>query len=183
MKIRMKRRLTDFFIKRAVDRLINVSFERERCFRSLHEAHDIVIFCEAKDMDGVASGLETLRRLKKNVDVCVYAAGKEVSEADAANARLVISGNGNKDTDVWGFPSPEITNNVGAWRADMLIDLTGKDCYPVKYLLLQHPSPFKAGIKRGEKDMYDFSISATGGDELAYLFDRIIFYLQTIRSK
>ncbi|MDR2969950.1 MAG: hypothetical protein LBV32_10170 [Tannerellaceae bacterium] len=160
--MKAKKRFTDFFIKRAVGKLAKVSGKRKRCFRSLQDARDIVVFYEAKDSEQVEPGLNALRALQKNVHPCVYSAGQE-------NAR--------------GFPIPEIANRINALRADILIDLTGGDCYPMKYLLLQHPSRFKAGIKTDGKDLYDFSISATGREELPYLFEQIIFYLQTIRSK
>jgi len=177
----MKKRLSDFFIKRAVNNLAKVSFGRKHCFRSLKEAHDIVVFYEAKDKEEVEPGLETLRMLKKNVYVCVYSTGQDVQED--ASAYLVIHDNENKDINLWGFPSSEIIDKVNTLKADLLIDLTGKSCYPMKYLLLQHPSQFKTGIKRGENDMYDFSIAVTDRNELMYLFGQIIFYLQTIRSK
>ncbi len=177
----MKKRVSDFFIKRAVNKLAKVSFGRRHCFRSLKEAHDIVVFYEAKDKDEVEPGLETLRMLKKKVNVCVYSTGQEVQEDP--DAYLVIHDDDNKDINAWGFPALEIMRKVNALRADLLIDLTGKNCYPMKYLLLHHPSQFKTGIKRSEKDLYDFSISVTDRNELMHLFGQIIFYLQTIRSK
>lgn len=177
----MKKRLSDFFIKRTVNKLAKVSLRRKHCFRSLKEAHDIVVFYEAKDREEVEPGLETLRMLKKQVYACVYSTGQEAGED--AGAYLVIHDNENKDISLWGFPSLEIIDKIDALKADLLIDLTGKGCYPMKYLLLRHPSQFKIGIKRSEKDLYDFSISVTDRNELMYLFGQIIFYLQTIRSK
>lgn len=173
--------LTDYFIKRKVQKLAAKTATRQHYFRSLKEAHDILIFFEAKDEDKIEPCLETLRMLRKNVNVCLYVSHKTPLEAN--DSYLMIYEN--KDIDRWGSPHPEVTQNVNSRKADILIDLTSKGCYSMKYLMLQHPAAFKIGLKRSasEQDMYDFSLSVTDRDDLMYLFGQIIFYLQTIRSK
>ena len=68
-------------------------------------------------------------------------------------------------------------------KADILIDLTRPDCYPMQYLMLQHPCGFKVGVKHADIDLYDLSISVTEREDIKHLFEHILFYLQAIRSK
>ena len=68
-------------------------------------------------------------------------------------------------------------------KADILIDLTRPDCYPMQYLMLQHPCRFKVGVKHADIDLYDLSISVTEREDIKHLFEHILFYLQAIRSK
>ncbi|MDH6533943.1 hypothetical protein D0T51_02925 [Parabacteroides sp. 52] len=171
--------LNNYFIKRNVEKQATVAVGRKHCFRSLKEAHNILIFFEAKDEDKIEPCLETLRMLKKNVQVCLYVSRKNPLEANDSYQMIYE----NKDINRWGFPLAEISRQVNDIKADVLIDLTGDGCYSMKYIMLQHPSCFKVGLKRKEQDMYDFSLSVTDRDDLMYLFGQIIFYLQTIRSK
>lgn len=176
----MKKRLTDYFIKKGVNRLINNPTNRNHRFLSLKEAHDILIFYETKDRDEIEPCLETLRMLRKNVQVCLFSSGKVLPEEKASY--LIIEDG--KDINRLGYPTTNINKKVNAIKADILIDLTRKNCYPMKYLMLQHPSIFKIGLKRGnEQDIYDLAISVTDREDMMYLFGQIIFYLQTIRSK
>ncbi|MDF9829865.1 hypothetical protein [Parabacteroides sp. PF5-6] len=172
--------LTDYFIKRKVRRLARETGNRNHCFRSLKEAHDILVFYEGKNLEEIEPCLETLRMLRKNVRACVYVAVE--APADFPESYVLL--NKVKDLTVFGFPKEEVIKKVNAVKADILIDLTGKGCAPMRYLMLQHPSAFKIGLKRGyEQDMYDFSLSVTDRNDMKYLFGQIIFYLQTIRGK
>jgi len=171
--------LSNYFIKKKVVKMAAGAAKRKHCFRSLKEAHDILIFFEAKDEDKIEPCLETLRMLKKNVQVCLYVSRKIPLAAN--DDYLMIYEN--KTIDSFGFPTLALCRKVNEIKADVLIDLTSGSCYPMKYLMLQHPSCFKVGLKRKEQDMYDFSLSVTDRDDLMYLFGQIIFYLQTIRSK
>lgn len=173
-------KITEYFIQRKVKRLARVTAKRNHFFRSLKEAHDIVVFYEGKNLEEIEPCLETLRMLKKNVRACVSVSVE--APADFPDSYVLV--NTAKDISIWGFPKHETIKRVNAMKADILIDLTGKNCYPMRYLMLQHPSTFKIGLKRGyEQDMYDFSLSVTDKDNMKYLFGQIIFYLQTIRSK
>lgn len=172
-------KITEYFIQKKVKKMAMETAQRSHCFRSLKEAHDIVVFYEGKNLEEIEPCLETLRMLKKNVRACVSV----TVEAPADFPESYVMVNTAKDLTLWGFPKPETIERVKAMHADILIDLTGKNCYSMRYLMLSHPSTFKIGLKRGpERDMYDFSLSVTDRDDMKYLFGQIIFYLQTIRT-
>ena len=88
-----------------------------------------------------------------------------------------------KDVNVWQVPSDVVLERFKTVKADILIDLTRPDCYPMQYLMLQHPCRFKVGVKHADIDLYDLSISVTEREDIKHLFEHILFYLQAIRSK
>lgn len=171
----------DYFVNKRMAKLASENASRQHCFRSLKEAHDILIFYEAKSEKEIEPCLETLRMLKKNVQVCVYVANKFFRN-ERESYLYIYQG---KNINFLGYPTPATQKRVNELKADVLIDLSGKNCYPIKHLMLRHPSCFKIGLKRSpdEQDLYDFSLSVTERDDMMYLFGQIIFYLQTIRSK
>jgi len=83
----------------------------------------------------------------------------------------------------WLVPSDAVLERFRTIKADILIDLTRPDCYPMQYLMLQHPCGFKVGVKHADIDLYDLSISVTEREDIKHLFEHILFYLQEIRSK
>lgn len=173
-------KINEYFIKRKVKRLAKNTAKRNHCFRSLKEAHDIVVFYEGKNLEEIEPCLETLRMLRKNVRACVSV----TVEAPAGFPESYVLVNTATDINILGFPKNKTISRVNAMKADILIDLTSKGCYPMRYLMLHHPSTFKIGLKRGyEQDMYDFSLAVTDKNNMKYLFGQVIFYLQTIRSK
>ena len=100
-------------------------------------------------------------------------------EADAS----CIPVHAKKDVNVWQVPSDVVLERFKTVKADILIDLTRPDCYPMQYLMLQHPCRFKVGVKHADIDLYDLSISVTEREDIKHLFEHILFYLQAIRSK
>lgn len=170
--------LTDYFIKRKVKRLASVSAKRKHAFCPLDEAKSILVLYQECDHAQVEAGLEKLRKLHKQVQVCVYA---DRMNADMADAYTVIQAK--KDVDAWRMPSKSLVERVKAIRADIVIDLTPADCYPMQYIMLQHPCRFKVGVKHTEADLYDLAISVEKQEDLGQLFGHILFYLQAIRSK
>ena len=170
--------LSNYFIKRKIRELIARPPGRRRSFRGWNEVRNILVFYEAKDQDEVAPCLETLRKMQKQVAVCVYAPGPGAGPFPE-EYQVIRS----KDVNAGGFPSAATCRAVAETQADLLIDLSRPGCYPLQYLLLQHPCPFKTGSKAGGPDLYDLSILVTGQDGIRYLFEQILFYLQSIHSK
>lgn len=170
--------VSNYFIKNKIRRLIAQPPARRRGFRSLKEARNILVFYQARDEEIVQPCLETLRMMHKQLKVCVYTPAGVSPQLPDEHQSI-----GNKDLDVWGFPSESKRRAIGAWNADVLIDLSGSSCYPLQYLILQHPCPFKVGPKHSGLDLYDLSILVTDRDNIKYLFGQILFYLQSIHSK
>lgn len=172
-------KLTNYFIKKKIQTLASgVSARPHECCPLADAKHILVLF-QASDREVIEPCLDKLRKQQKKVSACVYVTGETVPEMDASY--LVVRAN--KDLDAWFCPKDTVVENCKALKADILIDLTRSGCYPMQYLLLQHPCRFKVGIKQEDADLYDLAISVTERDNIRQLFEHILFYLQSIRSK
>ncbi|MDR3127443.1 MAG: hypothetical protein LBU08_03125 [Tannerellaceae bacterium] len=170
--------ITDFFIRRSVRKLTQSSALRPHHFCPLEKAAQILLVCEARDILTAEHCLHTLGQLGKTVSIVIHIPDKqEWKEREGffpIRDKIHLSR--------WGFPLPEIGRTVTAFPADILIDLSEAGSYALRYLVLQHPSTFKIGLKRpSDPDMYDFSITFTEESTRKQLFDGMIYYLRTIQ--
>ena len=172
-------RLTNYFIKKKVQSLASGAASRKHEFCTLEDAGHILVLYQANDSELVEPCLDVLRKKNKKVQACVYVTGDLAPETDAS----YIPVHAKKDVSTWLVPSDAVLERFRTIKADILIDLTRPDCYPMQYLMLQHPCGFKVGVKPADIDLYDLSISVTEREDIKHLFEHILFYLQEIRSK
>ena len=133
-------RLTNYFIKKKVQSLASGAAGRKHEFCALEDAGHILVLYQANDRELVEPCLDVLRKKNKKVQACVYVTGDP--EADAS----CIPVHAKKDVNVWQVPSDVVLERFKTVKADILIDLTRPDCYPMQYLMLQHPCRFKVGV-------------------------------------
>lgn len=172
--------LTNYFIKKKVQELAAGLPERKRGFSTLKEAHRILVLYQAKDQEAVAPGLERLRGMHKQVVACLSVADHTSCQALPADCHTLDV---KKDLTIWGIPKEDKCKEIKEIKADIVINLCDPDHYAMQYIMLQHDCSFTAGIKQGGTDLYDLSILVTDRDDIKYLFEQILFYLQSIRSK
>lgn len=172
-------RLTNYFIRKKVKALAGQSGRRQSRFCPLSEARQLLVLFNAEDRDGIEPCLDKLRKLNKNVRACVYVSGDTVPEMPSSYQVI----HAKTDLDMWYMPKEEVRKQFNACNADILIDLTTGNNYVMQYLLLQHPSLFKVGARSNDLDLYDLTISVTEATDIKHIFEHILFYLQTIRSK
>lgn len=176
--------LTNYFIKRRIDGLLS-SVTRTRRFKTIDEINTVLLLYHVSDSKEVETCISRLKAMGKMVYTCGYKA-EEAPQSPSGEEKdddTHIYIRHKQDVNLWGMPAEAVLEKINACRPDVVIDLTrSKNCV-MQYLLLKCDCNFKAGIKNGERDLYDFSISAVENKDLTYLFEQIIFYLQTIRSK
>lgn len=172
-------RLTNRFIRKKVKELARQTATRRNHFCSLKDARHTLVLFNAEDREEVEPCLEALRKLNKNMNVYVYVSSDAVPEMNPSYGIIHVK----TDLDMWYMPTGETLKRFCACGADILIDLTRGNNYAMQYLLLKHPGSFKVGVKNSGADLYDLTISVTEDTDIKHLFDHILFYLQTIRSK
>ena len=121
-------RLTNYFIKKKVQSLASGAAGRKHEFCALEDAGHILVLYQANDRELVEPCLDVLRKKNKKVQACVYVTGDP--EADAS----CIPVHAKKDVNVWQVPSDVVLERFKTVKADILIDLTRPDCYPMQYL-------------------------------------------------
>lgn len=172
-------RLTNHLIRKKIKELAGRTDKRKSHFCNLKDARQTLVLFNAEDHDVVEPCLETLRMMRKQINVCVYVSGETVKELDPSY--MVIQAK--TDLDMWYMPKDDVVKKFNAFGADILIDLTRGNNHVMQYLLLQHPGTFKVGARSSELDLYDLTISVTEKADIKHIFGHILFYLQTIRSK
>lgn len=170
---------TNLFIKKRIQNLLKNMSGRTPRFCSIDEANDILVVFNIFDKNDVTECLQKLRDQGKVIHACVYMPKKN-KEFEPESTWITIY---EEDFDAKGIPTQNTCDKFSRIPADILIDLTRKDSLPMHYLLLQHPATFKVGNKPSLRNMYDLTVAATDNDEIKPLFDHILFYLLTIRSK
>ncbi len=172
-------RLTKHFIRKKIKALAKQAGKRQVHFCALKDAHHIVVLFEATDREEVTSFLATLRSQQKQVQECLYVSEEVIPEIEESCSVVIHA---KKDLNMWYTPSTEIKKQFCNLKADILIDLTHGDNQVMKYLMLNHPSRFKVGVKNDSLDLYDMAIALTEQTTLKQICKHILFYLQTIRS-
>lgn len=183
--------LTNYFLRKKINSLAGISRMREGYYRSFQEIRHILVFYDLRDREAIAGGLQSLRKLHKEVRGCVLVSSMPPCPSDADTPSGAGADSPKEDYPVslakslnlWGFPSEAVRREIDALPADVLIDLTRRHCFPMQYLVWQHPSPFKAGPKRDGLDLYDLSILPADRDDISSLFEQILFYLRSIHAK
>lgn len=170
--------LSYYFIRKKITELVAAQ-KRTRKFKTIQEVQSVLLFYCLSDSEEVEPCISELKKMGKRVLACGYTSSAIASPKD--ESYLLVEAK--KDLDHWAFPSNTLINTLNDFKPDIIIDLSGGDCYVMQYLLLQCNCDFKTGIKRDKQDLYDFSILMTERMNIDYFFKQIIFYLQTIRSK
>lgn len=168
--------ISKYFIKRKINALAQ-SKHRIRRFKSWSEINRVVLFYHTAESEIVVKCIDTLKKMGKTVFLCSY--GNTIPENNEGNLHLQPQ----KGVNCWGYPQDSALKILNDFKPDILVDLTMKQCCVLQYLFLQCNCDFKTGIKKENQKLFDFAISVTESTDINYLFNQIIFYLQTIRSK
>ncbi|MDR2680053.1 MAG: hypothetical protein LBC47_04500 [Tannerella sp.] len=173
--------LTDYFLKKELQRLVLKASGRPHRYRCLNDVKTILFICDAKDWDTGRHCVEKLKSMNKTVNTAIYAPTAKDVPTWYSNYLLLRA---DKDVNIWGFPDKTIQKQFNCLPADLILDLSGEPSPAMYYLVLQHPSTFKAGIKRSENSRYDFSIIPPADkNDFQYHFDQLLSYLQSVTSK
>ena len=173
--------LTNYFLKKEIRKLIAKASCRPHQYRSMDDVKSILFICNAKDWDTGRHCVEQLKSMGKNISTAIYAPTEKEVPTWYSNYLLLRA---DRDVDIWSFPDKSIQKQFLHLPADLLLDFSGEQFTAMNYLFLQHPSTFKAGIKRTVNSVYDLSIiPMEDKDDFQYLFDQLLNYLKTITSK
>ena len=172
--------LTNFFLKKEIHKLIRKASERPHQYRSLDDIKNILFVCDSKDWNIIRGCIEKLKSMNKTVHTAIFATSKKDVPTWYSNYLLLRA---DRNVDLLGFPEKILQKQFYHLPADLLIDFSSSQASPLYYMLLKHPSTFKAGIKYSEDSAYDLSIiPPEDTTTLPYLFDQLIVYLKTIQS-
>jgi len=172
--------LQNFFIRRKIQSILKEGTLRKSRFCSLYEANTFLISFNIKDKDEVLLCTERLREMGKQIYHCVFIPKKPKLLEDPDPSWMQIK---EEELDSKGLPVNALSEQFFAVPADILIDLTQAGDYTMHYLQLKHKALFKVGNKSSLRNLFDLTVPMGDDDEMPQIFEHILFYLQTIRSK
>ncbi len=171
--------LTPCFIKKEIRKNSKGIPERVHCYRSLDQIRTVLLLFDAPKLNEIQPCIRQLEERNIKVTSCAYT--REKISGWPPSILLIYE---KQDVNRLGFPSPNLEKQFRQIPADLLIDLTGLQSHSMHLLMLKHPSHFKVGTKPAEgEQLHDLSITMTDKNDISYLFEQILFYLQSIRSE
>ena len=173
--------LTNYFLNKEIKKLTSKAASRPHQYRSIDDIKKILFICNSKDWDAGRHCIEQLKSMNMVVNTAIYAPTEKNVPTWYANYLLLRA---DRDVNLWGFPEKNIQKQFNALPADLILDFSGEQSPAMYYMQLQHPSTFKAGVKRSENSVYDFSIIPPNDkNNLQFLFDQLMNYLKSIASR
>lgn len=167
--------------KRAIEKVLKEQ-KRTTVFRNLEEVKSILILFESEENEKnrtIRKIIANLRENGKKVSVWGYVDKKDSVTAVLPDFRLFA----NKEINIIDIPKPMLREEFLLNSYDMIIDLTTASCIPVDYLLAIATAPFKVARYKPYKGIADLMIDIKEYEDEAYLFEQIIFYLNSIQAK
>ncbi|WP_251967711.1 hypothetical protein NEE14_001740 [Parabacteroides sp. AD58] len=170
--------LSHYFIRKKILSILAQPATRQPKGLSLPEAEHILLVYTYPDKEEVEACLAQVKG--KHQWTHLLFSEVPVPETALTSDTIVCT---KKELDAKGFPPEALVEKVKSVKADLLIDLTTDVCYPLLYLVAQHTAGMKAGVKKPFGEFYDFSLALNSREKISYVWQQIVFYLQTFRTK
>ncbi len=170
--------LSHYYINKDIRRLIAARDATKRKFCPLERARRVLILLRENERMALEAELE---RFARGRTLYFVSYTNDALAPSPSDDRYTFSLK--KELNLWGYPSERLMAEWLSHEADMLIDLSQGEIPALQYLVLRHAAPCKIGIKGRTGDIYDLAIAAKDGEDVNFLFNQIIFYLETINFK
>ncbi len=170
----LKRKYINWQIKKRVEKK---SWQREKRFVNWSNAHNITVLLSYQEVDlkEIVRVRETLA--DKNTTIWIFVNTKQ----EVASSENVVFLN-RRSISFLGKPKDAMIDDFSKENTDIVLDLTDKENFTMKYLLEISTAHCKCGLKKNNYQ-YDFEISGSGQIRRIDLLDQILFYLKTIKEK
>lgn len=172
-----------FFKKYAKKELV----KHQSKFISYNDAKTILVLA-VHQPDEYATLQQIVRRLEKDgksIKTCIYSTTPEAIGGQYTNWTVF----GKKEVNWLQRPSKSIEQEICSQQYDLLIDLTLTHSLPLTYLASGTQATCKVGMKKPEFSGYNIMIDMDNKSEespsrqnVADLFEQIIFYLKKIQT-
>lgn len=169
----------NYFISRKIRELSVQQKNRSGLFLPMNEVQHVLLMFNEEDEQELLPCIDKLKRMDKRVSLCIFSSENTTEDVNSMMVYTCCK----KDQNFFYFPSQAFLQQINDVKADLIIDLTKPDNLTAQYVLLQHPCKFKAGFKREDIELYDLAIVVTDRKNLQHLFEQLLFYLNSIRSK
>ncbi len=170
----LKRRYINWQIKKRVEKK---SWQREKRFVNWDNAHNITVLLSYQEVDLKEIARVSEKLADKNTAIWIFVNNKQ----EVSSSENVVFLN-RQSISFFGKPNEAVVNNFMKGKTDIVLDLTDKENFTMKFLLGISSAHCKCGLKKNGYQ-YDFEISGSSQIRRIDLLEQILFYLKTIKEK
>lgn len=173
--------IKDYFANKNIKKVLAFQ-NRHIYYRDFKSVKTILILFKSDDEENnsfVRDIISDLKNQGKKVTAWGYLDKKDSEAAVLPDFRLF----GNKELSFYKIPNKLLTEEFLLSDYDMVIQLCRSDIYPLDYLLAQAKAPFKVSKYKSYKGIADLMIQIDDSSDETYLFNQILFYLNSIQAK
>lgn len=170
----IKRKYVDWRVSNETKR--SVSDKQYVCWDDV-ETVQVIMECDSYNEDEVKTIKERMK--EKNVRIWCYVRSKDVFVQMIEGVILFNPSSVN----LFGVPKGDFVKVFSNARRDVLIDLSTKEEFPLRYLLQISKTSCKCGVKKENYPFYDFEIESEKTMKPIELLDVILTYLKMIKGK
>jgi len=178
--------IKDYFGKKRVAKLLNLSKNRTKKFYNLNEAKSVGLLMVVENESEYKQLQQFIKELKGDIGVRKVKALVYYPKEDEPfylQSKLSFDFFTPKDLNWKREPQKDVCQTFVEEQFDVLIDLSSSYCIPLRQLLAQSKSLFKVGRYTPENEpFYDFMISSEQ-DSFQTFTKEVVKYLTTINAK
>ncbi|MBO7635437.1 MAG: hypothetical protein IK017_11465 [Paludibacteraceae bacterium] len=173
----LKRKYVDWQIKLSES---DKKFRREKQFLNWDDVKTVTVLLAYEGRPNNAEMDQIMQTLSdKVVSIWCFVSSKEYLRQDSEKVTYLNP----KSLTLFSIPNKIIKGRYIADKSDVMIDLTLKENFPLKYLAGISKSRCRCGKKKENYSLYDLEISPTETLSRVDLLEQILYYLKTIKTK
>lgn len=174
MFLNLKRKYIDWQIKAYLKKK-----KRQKSFVSWDDANVVMLLVSYSDLNRNFLSYVLELTAGKNVHIWCFKEGKDLPNLDNDLVTVFNS----KSISFLQKPNKIILNKYLTIKADLVLDLTIQENFPLKYLAGISQAACRCGLKKDGFDIYDFTMDMKGKVTPIDLLTQILHYLKIIKSK
>lgn len=171
----------DFIVRRK----INSAFKnnrRNRTFKNLESIKDVLILFTYNDWNEIQPIVRDLEQNGKNVVLWTTMPANIQQNKHASILPINVKVITKKEKNPLQILKQDIVSEYRRLSYDTLIDLTTKNSYTLKYLLVQNSSEFCIGISESSEKVYDYILLKEDDKSLHETYNQLKIYLDNMVS-
>ena len=158
---------------------------REKRYLNLKNFRTILVLFDTSNYEAADGFIENLKKLNKEITAYAFKNKLDLYDYSETPYKIITA----KDAgSLFDNKIEEIARELKNQQFDAIFDLTLDKNIPLEYLLINAKASIKAGLKKGDRPRYDFSIASLpetqdSDHQLKELGKQIVYYLHTIKSE
>jgi hypothetical protein len=174
--------MTNIALKAAIRRLKR-NYVRTKCFVDYPDIHRVLLFFNREHLEAVIPLIQTLETDGKQVFALCLDDYKLRPEQLTEKLPSPIRQWKKADLNIFSVPIKERINEVRAFEADTLIDLTLRPSL-IHDLLFHHTqATYRVGFSRQDPSRFDLLLAVDAEHDAPFFFGQLLFYLKSLRTR